>query len=99
METKFSSSNIPQCILVVDFQKKYFFCDTWSKHASTLVGERDSVLLIDCLPHMFLQYLTLALGVGTLVLMKHNRSLLISPFFGKPPKGKVKRCSTIHHIL
>ncbi|KAG8479752.1 hypothetical protein CXB51_029273 [Gossypium anomalum] len=68
------------------------------RHASTLVGERDSLLLTDCVKHMFLQYLTLALGVGTLVLVKHNRSLLISPIFGKSPKEKVERCSTTHHI-
>ncbi|KAG8479743.1 hypothetical protein CXB51_029274 [Gossypium anomalum] len=70
-----------------------------SKHASTLVGEQDSLFLIDCLPHMFLQYLYLVLGVGTLVLVKHNQSLLISPIFENAPKDKVKRCSTMHHIL
>ncbi|TYI03866.1 hypothetical protein ES332_A11G372400v1 [Gossypium tomentosum] len=98
METKFSSSNIPECILVVGFQMKYFLCDTWSKHASTLVGERDSILLIDCLPHTFLQFLTLVLGIETLPLMKHNQSLLISAIFEKPLKEKVERCSTTHHI-
>ncbi|TYI58601.1 hypothetical protein E1A91_D11G371500v1 [Gossypium mustelinum] len=98
METKFSSSNNPECVLVVGFQMKYFLCDTWSKHASTLVGERDSLLLVDWLPHPFLQYLTLALGIETLLLVKHNQSLLASPIFGKPPKEKVERFSTTHHI-
>ncbi|TYI03864.1 hypothetical protein ES332_A11G372200v1 [Gossypium tomentosum] len=98
METKFSSSNILECILVVDFQMKYFLCDTWSKHASTLVGEQDSLLLIDCLPHTFVEYLTLALGVETLLLVKHNQSLLVSPIFGKLPKEEVERCSATHHI-
>ncbi|KAB2006676.1 hypothetical protein ERO13_D11G325850v2 [Gossypium hirsutum] len=98
METKFSSSNSPEYILVEGFQMKYFLCDTWSKHASTLEGERDSLLLDDWLPHPFLQYLTLAFGIETLLLVKHNQSLLVSPIFGKPPKEKVKRCSTTHHI-
>nr|KJB46280.1 hypothetical protein B456_007G356400 [Gossypium raimondii] len=98
METKFSSSNNPECVLVVGFQMKYFLCDTWSKHASTLVGEQDSLLLVDWLPHPFLQYRTLALGIETLLLVKHNQSLLVSPIFGKLPKEKVKRFSTTHHI-
>ncbi|KAG8479739.1 hypothetical protein CXB51_029259 [Gossypium anomalum] len=97
MKTEFSNSNILGHVLPEDFQKKYFHWGPCSIHASTLASERVPLVLIYWSRCMLLQYLTFGFGVETLLLVKHNQLLLISPTLGKLQRKNVGKCSTMNH--